>query len=176
MDQTLSYNNNCCSMVQEFIERKIQLFFKQNEACQHLAEILGIGVLSATELVATVDDANQFQSGRHLVAYLGLVPRQWSSGGKTNLCGISKRGDAYLRKLLIYGARSLCVTKVLQSAQCPFKLKGLLMDQHKPKKAAVVAMTNKNVRGGVARVLLLYDEAFKHDYASGHKRRVLAGV
>ena len=148
MDQTLSYNNNCCSMVQEFIERKIQLFFKQNEACQHLAEILGIGVLSATELVATVDDANQFQSGRHLVAYLGLVPRQWSSGGKTNLCGISKRGDAYLRKLLIYGARSLCVTKVLQSAQCPFKLKGLLMDQHKPKKAAVVAMTNKNVRGG----------------------------
>ena len=62
-------------MVQELIERKIQLFFKQNEACQHLAEILGIGVLSVTELVATVDDANQFQSGRHLVAYLGLVPR-----------------------------------------------------------------------------------------------------
>ena len=120
-------------MVQELIERKIQLFFKQNEACQHLAEILGIGVLSATELVTTVDDANQFQSGRHLVAYLGLVPRQWSSGGKTNLCGISKRGDAYLHKLLIYGARSLCVTKVLQSAQFPFKLKGLLMDQHKPK-------------------------------------------
>ena len=134
-------------MVQELIERKIQLFFKQNEACQHLAEILGIGVLSATELVATVDDANQFQSGRHLVACLGLVPRQWSSGGKTNLCGISKRSDAYLRKLLIYGARSLCVTKVLQSAQCPFKLKRLLMDQHKPKKAAVVAMANKNLRG-----------------------------
>ena len=55
-------------MVQELIERKMQMFFKQNEACQHLAEILGIGVLSATELVATVDDANQFQSGRHLVA------------------------------------------------------------------------------------------------------------
>ena len=103
----------CCEL--ELIERKIQLFFKQNEACQHLAEILGIGVLSATELVATVGDANQFQSGRHLVAYLGLVPRQWSSGGKTNLCGISKRGDAYLRKLLIHEARSLCVTKVLQS-------------------------------------------------------------
>ena len=134
-------------MVQELIERKFQFFFKQNEACQHLTEILGIGVLSATELVATVDDANQFQSGRHLVAYLGLVPRQWSSGGKTNLCGISKRGDACLRKLLIYGARSLCVTKVLQSAQCPFKLKRLLMDQHKPKKAAVVAMANKNLRG-----------------------------
>ena len=67
------------------------------------------------------------------------------------------------------------MTKVLQSDQCPFKLKGLLMDQHKPKKAAVVSMTNKNVRG-VARVLLLSDEAFKYDYASGHKRRVLAGV
>ena len=100
----------------ELIERKIQLFFKQNEACQHLAEILGIGVLSTTELVAMVGNANQFQSGRHLVVYLNLVPRQWSSGEKTNLCGISKRGDAYFRKLLIHGARSLCVTKVLQSA------------------------------------------------------------
>ena len=60
----------------ELIERKIQLFFKQNEGCQHLAEILGIEVLSTTELVATVGDANQFQSGRHMVAYLDLVPRQ----------------------------------------------------------------------------------------------------
>ena len=60
----------------ELIERKIQLYLKQNEACQHLAEILGIGDLRVTALVATVGDANQFQRGQHLVGYLGLVPRQ----------------------------------------------------------------------------------------------------
>ena len=99
------------------------------------------------------------------MGYFGLVPRQWSSGGKTILFSLPKRGDSYLRKLLIHGAWSLSVTKVLQSAQCTFKLKWLLVDQYKLKNVAVVAMTNQNVR--IAWALLFYDEAFKHDYASG---------
>ena len=74
-------------------------------------------------------------------------------------------GDAYLRKLLIPGARSLCVTKVLQSAQCPFKVKWLIIDQHKLKNVAVMVIANKNVR--VAWSLLFYDEAVRHDYESG---------
>jgi transposase len=72
-----------------------------------LATIPGIGPLTASALTATVGDARDFKSGRQLAAWLGLVPRQHSSGGKTNLLGISKRGDTYLRTLLIHGARAV---------------------------------------------------------------------
>ena len=76
-------------------------------------QIPGIGVLKATCLVATVGNAGQFYNGRHLAAFLGLVPKPWSSGGKTTLRGISKRGDKYLRRLLIHGARFLCKPNIL---------------------------------------------------------------
>ena len=65
------------------VEDKIKVFLDENEACQRLAEIPGIGIMTATTLVATVGDARQFRSGRHLAAFLGLVPRQHSSGEKT---------------------------------------------------------------------------------------------
>lgn len=69
--------------------------------------IEGIGPISATALVATIGDISVFKNGRHLAAYLGLVPKQRSSGNKIILQGISKRGDAYLRRLLIHGARAV---------------------------------------------------------------------
>jgi transposase len=72
-----------------------------------LAEVPGIGPVISTALVATVADARAFKSGRHLAAWLGLVPRQHSSGGKKRTLGLSKRGDGYLRRQLIHGARSV---------------------------------------------------------------------
>ena len=144
------------------IEDKIKVFLDENEACQRLAEIPGIGIMTATALVATVGDARQFRSGRHLAAFLGLVPRQHSTGGKTKLLGISKRGDSYLRKLLIHGARSLCSARVLESDKCPVKLKRLVVEKHKPINVAAVAMANRNVR--IAWALMFYQDAYDKNY------------
>ena len=80
---------------------------KTDEACQRLTTIPGIGPITATALTATVGDATVFESGRHLAAWLGLVPRQNSSGGRERLGGISKAGDGYLRRLLVHGARAV---------------------------------------------------------------------
>jgi transposase len=74
--------------------------------CQRLLTIPGLGELTATALVAAVSDAAQCKNGRQFAAWLGLVPRQHSTGGKSRLLGISKHGDSYLRKLLVHGARS----------------------------------------------------------------------
>lgn len=80
---------------------------RESEACRRLVDIPGIGPVIATAVVATVSDDNRFSSGRHYAAWLGLTPKQHSSGGKECLLGISKRGDAYLRRQFINGARSL---------------------------------------------------------------------
>ncbi len=88
---------------------RIERVFKQDERCKRLAKIEGVGPLVATAMVAAVGNAREFKSGRELSAWLGLVPRQHSSGNRNVLLGISKRGDRYLRTLLIHGARSaLC--------------------------------------------------------------------
>jgi transposase len=87
-------------------EARITRQFKHDERCVRLATVPGVGPLTATALVAAVGNAQRFRNGRELSAYLGLVPRQHSSGGKTVLLGITKRGDRYLRTLLIHGARS----------------------------------------------------------------------
>jgi transposase len=94
-------------------ERKIEVFDKQilslarqNEVCRRLMTVLTIGPFTATALAATVGNPRHFTSGRHFAAWVGLVPKQHSTGGKEKLGGISKRGDAYLRKLLIHGARA----------------------------------------------------------------------
>ena len=90
----------------EKMEKKIEQLFKQNEVCQLLETIPGVGLLTATAVYAAVPDAGQFKNGRHFSASIGLVPRQYSTGGKSNLLGISKRGDRYLRKLIVHGART----------------------------------------------------------------------
>lgn len=89
------------------LEVQIQLWHRQNDASRRLAQIPGIGPITASALVASIGDANSFENGRQLAAWLGLVPRQHSSGGKSTLLGISKRGDSYLRMLLVHGARSV---------------------------------------------------------------------
>lgn len=89
------------------IERRINLWFKEDEACGRIAEIPGVGPLTATAAVAIMGDAKAFKSGREFAAFAGLVPRQTGTGGRIRLLGISKRGDTYLRTLLIHGARSV---------------------------------------------------------------------
>jgi transposase len=132
------------------IERKIEAFDKQllslarqNEVCRQLITIPGIGPIAATALVATVGNARSFTSGRHFAAWIGLVPKQHSTGGKERLGGISKRGDAYLRKLLIHGARA-AVHRV-RSHQVPGAwITGLLA--RRPFNVATVALANKTAR------------------------------
>ena len=87
-------------------DKKIRQLCRQNETCCRILKIPGVGELTATAMVAAVPNANEFKNGRHMSAWLGLVPRQSSSGEKHVLLGISKRGDRYLRTLLIHGARS----------------------------------------------------------------------
>lgn len=88
------------------IEQRLQAWLKHNPACQAIAAIPGVGLLTATAAVATMGNAKAFRSGREFAAWLGLVPRQSGSGGKVRLLGISKRGDTYLRTLLVHGARA----------------------------------------------------------------------
>ncbi|MBT8419656.1 MAG: IS110 family transposase, partial [Gammaproteobacteria bacterium] len=89
------------------LESKLESVSKQNQNCQLLQTIPGIGLLTATALVAAIGNPSAFKSGREMAAWLGLVPRQHSTGGKPTLLGISKRGDNYLRNLLIHGGRSV---------------------------------------------------------------------
>lgn len=101
------------------LEKQLEAWHKQNEDSLRVAEIPGIGVLTATALVAKVGDASTFSNGRQLSASIGLVPRQSSSGGKDRLLGISKRGDGYLRCLLVHGARAVIrhINRRLKSGQ-----------------------------------------------------------
>lgn len=91
----------------EELELQIKLWHKESESSQRLEAIPGIGPTTASAIVATVGNAAEFKNGRRFAAWLGLVPRQHSSGGKQVLLGISKRGDTYLRTLLIHGARAV---------------------------------------------------------------------
>lgn len=116
---------------------------RESEASKRLAEVPGIGPMTATALVASVGDARNFKNGRQLAAWLGLVPRQHSSGGKPTLLGISKRGDTYLRTLLIHGARSVLRFRQAQSDSLLWT-ECLLARHHK--NVAAVALANKNAR------------------------------
>jgi transposase len=141
------------------LEQQIQLWHRQNEASQRLGEIPGIGPITASAIAATVGNAREFKSGRQLAAWMGLVPRQSSSGGKQNLLGISKRGDTYLRTLLIHGARSVCQHTQKKADESSWLRR--LMDRRN-KNVAAVALANKNARTIWA--LLAHDRTFRSDY------------
>ena len=89
------------------LEKELHSIARQNEDCMRLASLPGVGLITATALVAHIGDISQFRSSRALAAYLGIVPRQHSTGGKEALLGISKRGNSYLRGLLVHRARSV---------------------------------------------------------------------
>ena len=122
------------------IEQRIKRWLKEDEACKRIAEIPGVGPLTATAAVAIMGDAKAFKSGREFAAFAGLVPRQTGTGGRIKLLGISKRGDTYLRTLLIHGARSV-LTHAKELSPWVTELR-----QRRPLNVAVVALANKMAR------------------------------
>ena len=129
--------------VQAF-DARIAAVARAEPACQRLEAIPGIGPLTSTALVAAVGDAAEFKNGRELAAWLGLTPRQHSTGGRPRLLGISKRGDRYLRCLLIHGARAA----LRQAGRHEDRRSRWAIDveQRRGKNIAAVALANKNVR------------------------------
>lgn len=121
------------------IELRLKQALSESAACKAIAEIPGIGLLSATAAVATMGDPGSFRSGREFAAWLGLVPRQTGTGGRVRQLGISKRGDSYLRTLLIHGARAV----VARRQQSPW-ITGLL--SRRPYGVVVAAVANKLAR------------------------------
>lgn len=117
---------------------------RQDDACRRLCEIPGIGALNATALVAAVGNGAVFDRGRDMAAWLGLVPREYSTGGKQHLLGISKRGNKYLRTLLIHGARAALPHLAARDDALGSWLRTLLARVHR--NVAVVALANKLAR------------------------------
>ncbi|HYB05482.1 MAG TPA: IS110 family transposase [Methyloceanibacter sp.] len=143
------------------LEAQITAWHRENEASRRLEQIPGIGPITATALVATMGEARNFSNGRQVAAWLGLVPRQHSSGGKSTLLGMSKRGDAYLRTLLIHGARSMILA--LRRKAKPEGWLHELLKRRNPNVAAV-ALANKNAR--IAWALLAHERTYRADYAA----------
>lgn len=122
------------------IDTELMALARQDDTCRRLMTIPGVGVIIATAMVASTRDPNDYKSGRHFSAWLGLVPRQNSTGGVDRLGGISKRGNGYLRRLLIHGSRSIMRWKS-KSWIWLAKLRG-----RRPANVATVAVANKTVR------------------------------
>ena len=133
---------------------------RETPACRRLTAIPGIGPLSATALVAAVGDAGVFRNGREMAAWLGLVPRQRSTGGRQVLLGISKRGDRYLRTLLIHGARAALRHASRRSDRR--SVWALATQSRRGQNIAIVALANKIARNAWA--VLARDVAFDADY------------
>ncbi|TDN62412.1 IS110 family transposase [Paraburkholderia sp. BL10I2N1] len=140
------------------IERRLRGWLKDDEASRKIAAIPGVGLLTSTAAVATMGDPKAFRSGREFAAWLGLVPKQVGTGGKTVLLGISKRGDTYLRTLLIHGARS-----VLSHSREP----GAWIDQltrRRHRNVVIVAIANKMARTIWA--ILAHGKPYEKDHVS----------
>jgi transposase len=139
------------------LDRRLLEAARGDAACARLASVPGIGPVIATGLVAAVGDARAFASGRHLAAWLGLVPRQRSSGGKERLLGLSKRGDTYLRRQLTHGARALVKVSKGREGKPWAWIDGLLA--RRPFNVVVAAVANKLAR--IAWALLRRGEAYR---------------
>jgi transposase len=125
-------------------DRRIRELYRASELCRKLGEIEGIGPVTATALVAAVGDRSCFKNSRQFAAWLGLVPKQRSSGGRNRLFGISKRGDRYLRTLMIHGARAALGNA--GGKQDPRSRWLASLRQRRHPNIAAVALANKNAR------------------------------
>ena len=140
------------------IERGIQQWHRADAASQRLAEVPGIGYLTASATVATMGEARQYRSARQFSAALGITPRQHSTGGRTVMGGISKQGDGYLRRLYIHGARAVVQAHERRAPSAPRSSNGWLQAllTRRPKKVAIVAQAHRNAR--IAWALLTHAE------------------
>lgn len=125
-------------------EGRLEKVCRETEVCQRLTKIAGVGPMTATAIVSHVGDAKVFKNGREMSAYFGLVPGQHSSGGKTVLKGITKRGDRTIRKLLIHGARA--VVRFSEGRKDPLRTWVNRIDKSRGRNKACVALANKNAR------------------------------
>jgi transposase len=147
----------CLGRQVEELEAQIQRGHRDNATSRRLAQIPGIGPITASALAASIGDAKQFNSGRQLAAWLGLVPKQHSSGGKPLLLRISKRGDTYLRTLLIHGARAVIRVAKQKAGYADSWLARLIDRRHT--NVAAVALANKNAR--IVWALLAHDRIYQ---------------
>jgi transposase len=141
----------------ESFDKQLASIHRQSPQCRRIAEVEGIGPITATALVAAICDGKSFTNGRQLSAWLGLVPRQHSSGDKHRLLGISKRGDPYLRTLLIHGARS-----VVHRAKGKTDARSRWIAEKQAKLGTpktCVAVANKNAR--IVWALLAHEESYR---------------
>ncbi len=138
-DQLVQMDNK----VKEY-DKVLEDICQQEEACQRLLTIPGVGVMTASCFYGTIGDGKLFKHGRHVAAYLGLVPKQHSSGNRQRLLGISKRGDRYLRTLLTHGGRSVASLAEKKSGHIYEHAKRLKQTKHANKVA--VAIANKIAR------------------------------
>ena len=139
------------------LEARLTAWHRSSAASRRLAAIPGVGVITATALVATIGDGSQFRSGRQLSAWLGLVPRQHSSGGKQRLGRISKHGDGYIRRLLVHGARTVLRWRRAKPGAGIGWTDRLLA--RRPTNVVLVAMANKTAR--VAWALLRHERIYQ---------------
>ncbi len=135
--------NEIENRIQHYL-RQINLHCTQDDRVKRIIEIEGLGPISASAIVTAVGDAKQFKNGRDMAAWIGLVPTQHSSGGKEKLGGISKRGDKYLRTLLIHGARSVIRFSEIKTDKRNVWINELIARRNK--NVATVALANKNAR------------------------------
>jgi transposase len=140
------------------LECVIAALQKQLEGARKLDQVPGIGVLGSTALAATLGDAKAWGSGREFSASLGLVPAHAGTGGKVRIGQLSKRGDPYLRTLLIHGARAV----IERAKHKPKWLEDLLA--RRPKNVAVVALANKMAR--TAWAMIAHDRAYQREWKS----------
>ena len=126
------------------MDREIGQLAAEDPVAKRLQQLRGVGPITATALVATIGDASQYANGRQMAASLGLTPKQNSSGGKDRLLGITKRGDPYLRQLLVHGGRSVLRTAKYKQDRLSLWINRIAATRHE--NVAVVAMANKTAR------------------------------
>lgn len=125
-------------------DKKLEMIFKRSKICQRLSGIEGLGVISTTALIAAIGDVKVFKNGRQMSAWLGLTPKQHSSGEKKTILGISKRGDSYIRKTLVHGSRSVVYRAKNKTDKRSLWINSIA--QRRGENKACVAVANKNVR------------------------------
>jgi transposase len=151
------------------IDNQVRGLSRQSIVCRRLEQVPGIGPITATALVATIgDNVREFKNGRQLAAFLGLVPKQHSSGGKERLQGISKRGDGYLRRLLVHGARSVLHHTVRKPERSNSWLTQLASRRNR--NVACVAQANKTAR--IVWAMMFHEREFRSDFSTVAGREI----
>ena len=150
------------------LESQIKTWHRASEASCKLDEVPGVGPITASAFVASIGDAKTFKNGRQVSAWLGIVPKQYSSGGKDRLLGISKRGDTYMRTMLIHGARSVITANEKKKGKSTEDLWLSALVARRNKNVAAVALANKNAR--IMWALLAHDRGYLANYEPPEKQ------